>query len=437
MCFPGRANTELAATAKPSFAETFSTKTGGADEGLNPRYWYIHGRPYDLTEWMDDHPGGSVIIKASRGTDCTVLFETYHAASLRSEWITTLLQRYAVEGVPCKSLDPAWTETPFYDDLRQVVQAYRMEHGTIKATKASVAWYAVWGVVHYCALAAWLAGPGDQWVSWAVSVVLAVSMWFWCADLLHHGTHYALCKSSRLSRWIGMAGGWMFCLPHTWTRQHVTGHHVHTNENAHDPDLYHFLRAYDVAPWPSTHKVEKLGWWWHIAPVFTQFVPPSVCTFDLLSDGHWVGVSEQISWYEGEQFTMGAVWVWYLAAWATVGYLHGVLWAVVPSLLCGCIYYCFSQSFAIPRTDEWAVREMTTSQGDYAYDSWLWNKLSIGLNNQTMHHLFPSIHPSHFPALSKPFYKVFRKHDLPLDCWKRTYWHALEDHCSWIRHLNP
>ena len=43
-----------------------------------PGIWRIHGRDYDLTSFVDKHPGGAFLILLGKGTDCTVLFETYH-----------------------------------------------------------------------------------------------------------------------------------------------------------------------------------------------------------------------------------------------------------------------------------------------------------------------------------------------------------------------
>ena len=92
-------------------------------------------------------------------------------------------------------------------------------------------------------------------------------------------------------------------------------------------------------------------------------------------------------------------------------------------------------SFETPRTKEWAVAQITAcqarhrhsdrhtrdgrssrsrraraSQGDYGYYSHWSSLLSIGLNNQTLHHLFPSVHAAHYPALSELVKPVLIKH---------------------------
>ena len=35
----------------------------------------LHGVVYDLTSFVDEHPGGAYMILLGKGTDCTLLFE--------------------------------------------------------------------------------------------------------------------------------------------------------------------------------------------------------------------------------------------------------------------------------------------------------------------------------------------------------------------------
>lgn len=40
--------------------------------------WTIHGKDYDLSDFVERHPGGKEAILLGRGRDCTALFESYH-----------------------------------------------------------------------------------------------------------------------------------------------------------------------------------------------------------------------------------------------------------------------------------------------------------------------------------------------------------------------
>ena len=43
--------------------------------------WYLFGKTYDLTDFMDDHPGGRTILEVTNNHshDITPMFESYHA----------------------------------------------------------------------------------------------------------------------------------------------------------------------------------------------------------------------------------------------------------------------------------------------------------------------------------------------------------------------
>ena len=47
--------------------------------------WTIYGNKYDLTEFIDKHPGGKdILVKTKDMGDVTPLFETYHDFSNKS-----------------------------------------------------------------------------------------------------------------------------------------------------------------------------------------------------------------------------------------------------------------------------------------------------------------------------------------------------------------
>eukprot|EP00756_Hemistasia_phaeocysticola_P034034 Hpha_TRINITY_DN16501_c2_g13::TRINITY_DN16501_c2_g13_i1::g.137222::m.137222 len=63
------------------------------------RLWTIHGRKYDLTDFMDSHPGGSWPLELMRGSDCTVMFEVYHVFVTR-EHMEKRMAPYEVKASP-------------------------------------------------------------------------------------------------------------------------------------------------------------------------------------------------------------------------------------------------------------------------------------------------------------------------------------------------
>jgi cytochrome b involved in lipid metabolism len=49
------------------------------------KIWWIHGNGYDLSRFVERHPGGKEAILLGRGRDCTALFESYHIFS-KDHW---------------------------------------------------------------------------------------------------------------------------------------------------------------------------------------------------------------------------------------------------------------------------------------------------------------------------------------------------------------
>lgn len=45
--------------------------------------WWIHGKGYDLDEFVNRHPGGKEAILLGKGRDCSALVESYHPFSSR------------------------------------------------------------------------------------------------------------------------------------------------------------------------------------------------------------------------------------------------------------------------------------------------------------------------------------------------------------------
>ena len=194
--------------------------------------WTIRGNCYDLTDWYDSHPGGRHLLEISRGTDCTELFESYHAASLKELYITSKLADYLVKD----NRDPAsvGNKSPVYEDLKAVVRDYRREYG-IKATDdwSMIAWYGMVCVVHVITWFSWFQGAAST----MMITLQIITQMQWCASITHDGCHYALTTSPWWNEWFATnATGPFFVLRSTWIRQHVIGHHVHTNVSKRDPD---------------------------------------------------------------------------------------------------------------------------------------------------------------------------------------------------------
>ena len=62
---------------------------------------------------------------------------------------------------------------------------------------------------------------------------------------------------------------------------------------------------------------------------------------------------------------------------------------------------------------------------------------STGLCNQSLHHVFPTVHPCHYRALSVLLKPVFEEHGLPMTGWTHSYWDSLQMHIDHLCAVNP
>jgi len=74
---------------------------------LSSNYWIIHGRYYDLTDFVYRHPGGAEALLLVQGRDGTALFESYHPFT-RSQ-AQSVLNKYEVTCEPRASTLPTST----------------------------------------------------------------------------------------------------------------------------------------------------------------------------------------------------------------------------------------------------------------------------------------------------------------------------------------
>jgi fatty acid desaturase len=122
---------------------------------------------------------------------------------------------------------------------------------------------------------------------------------------------------------------------------------------------------------------------------------------------------------------------------------YGPVHTLSPFAVCGALFYVFSQishvnDASFPRRNDkprWAHAQAESARGDYSQNSYAWGVFSIGLNNQTMHHLFPTVHYCHYPSLQKLLHPVFKIHKLPTPT-PQTFAESVRSHFAFLRKLN-
>merc|ERR1712003_556892 len=119
---------------------------------------------------------------------------------------------------------------------------------------------------------------------------------------------------------------------------------------------------------------------------------------------------------------------------------HGLLAGLLPMMVSSVLFYTFTQishaneASGVPSTgmpSEWVVAQVWASRGDYAYDSVLWMLITSGVNLQTVHHVFPSVHWAHYRSIWRILVRVAEDESHP-----RTFLDSIRDHVNFISKIN-
>lgn len=392
------------------------------------QYWFIHGTRYDLRPFMDKHPAGKLPLELTQGRECTELFESYHSLCKRPR---KMLRRFEVtdveRGCPHAESPFEWDETPFFDDLRARVRAYFKEQPRHAHKTPKAAWLllGLWTGLAGASFVAWFLGY------WWSLLALPVLYWLGASSLMHSGGHFALSTRPWVNR-LGSLLGSVHVAPITWHLQHNIGHHAFTNIAGKDPDLNHFQHIGEPVPGfrlsPEQPWLKKYVWHrWAMAAqsLMTTMGPSLLNTPQYIIDGEMAKAVPYLFHSRakvalhilGRLAVIGVCFVlpfFLFAPWKALAF------AVVPLSIHGLLYFAFSQvshvnPACVPNMaerGEWAAHQVGTCH-DYSTKSRFWNILSIGLNNQVVHHLFPQVAPWHYPALSAIVAHTCAQHGTP------------------------
>jgi cytochrome b involved in lipid metabolism len=74
----GSGSSVSSASSDTSYSDTSSASSSSKTSSTTTSLWWVHGKGYDLEEFVERHPGGVEAILLGKGRDCTALVESYH-----------------------------------------------------------------------------------------------------------------------------------------------------------------------------------------------------------------------------------------------------------------------------------------------------------------------------------------------------------------------
>ncbi|KJE95754.1 delta-5 fatty acid desaturase [Capsaspora owczarzaki ATCC 30864] len=440
----------MPAAASASGSRTFTWEEVAKHNTPNDLYVSIRGKVYDITPFLNRHPGGVDALLTSAGRDVTQVFEMYHALDNSKN-----LTKFYIGDLVTNELPVFPEPSPFFVAIKQRVADYFVQ------TKQDPKW-APWMFVRYfwilfTVIASWY---GQLFVfrdNTPVQILLAFAQGMACALIglmpMHDASHFSITRNQTVWRVLGAThdifNGASFLV---WLYQHMLGHHPYTNIDGADPDIVtgekDVRRIKTTQPWYSFYYNQHV-----YVPMLYAFlgvktrVQDVSIMFTLRKNG--AIRTNELSDYHFKIFVAGkALFVLHRIVLPLVllpTWKFFLLFAVTDMVSSYWLALTFQANHVVDTVDwplpdkdgrinqDWAEMQICTTQ-DYAHDSWFWNFFAGALNHQTTHHLFPGVSQYYYPEISPIVAKTAKEFGLPYN-YKATFLEALGTHVGHLRNL--
>ena len=395
----------------------------------------IESRCYDITKYVDVHPGGWLPLQNMAGKDCTDAFANYHPASVYEK----LLPRFYI-GYVTDTLD-SLEFTKGHREIRQEL----LRRGLFETNEyyyyLKITWLLLlWVASVYCTLL-----PDSPSLHKLGAVLMAI-FWQQLAFVGHDVGHNAISHKKWKDTFIGVLLGNTFGgISLGWWKRSHNVHHIVCNSIEHDPDIQHmpiFAVTDDIFDKDKLRKAgvydeKKKGFW---TSYHDHFISADFASSLLVSYQHWlfypimavarfnlyiqgwifcIMAWKQDAWYakryQALEFgTLTTFLVWMVCLVMSLPSNERLSWLLISHSIAGILHVQICLSHFTMDTyhghayndvkDEWFTMQCVTTMNVDTYRCM--DFIHGGLQFQIEHHLFPRL-PRHnlreARALVKPF----------------------------------
>lgn len=398
--------------------------------------WNLYGRQYDLSSFIEEHPGGPDILLNTKGErDITVLFETYHAFSNKGK-IKQILQKYEI--INDRTVVGETYNFTNYDKLLEKVKETFTDRESIKSTPfrnilvlLTTGVYAVsfYNMIYSSLLI-------TQYLCAMIAGVTYMSLGF---IVMHDASHYGYSIYPSRNIWLSKIwNSWGLWNCDIWFYHHVYNHHSFTGVENEDPDLYHLrpfarkLKTDTRIPSYFLSIQDKL------APIVLFCIP-----------GEYFGQAMVyiLASFKGRIFKIPLPEKSYYDAIDILLIsckLYGL--SCMPYSVIACYFISLNISYSIniiPDHDtfessvenhytgnDWCKMQICNS-GNFLNDNFIWTHVFGSINYQIEHHLFPNMSSVHYPTIA-PIVREFCKENNIEYVHHATLWSAYKSFIKMI-----
>ncbi|XP_064402409.1 uncharacterized protein LOC135348160 [Halichondria panicea] len=370
------------------------------------------GKVYDVSSFVAQHPGGMDQILMGAGRDITQLFDSYH----KYDTAAKVLDKYYVGELVDNELPVFPKEGQFYCTVKKRVADYMKKHQL--DPKRDYWTFLKYIILFVSLLLSWYAAMSMEYGY--TSLVLFTFIWGVLSALVgltcwHDASHFTITHKPWVWKVVmAMCDAINGASSYIWCYQHTFGHHVYTNINEADPDVFldkttAIWRISSGQKWLDRYAYQHvympllytlLAVKMRLQDFYTIYIlQKSSIRLNPLSVSQWTtfGVGKAV------HFTMRFIIPCFYMTFGKLVVMN-ILYDVILGFWMAQLTQVnhVNEEVEWPQADtdnvihkEWAEMQVRTTR-DYCTDSWVWHFLSGALNHQTAHHLFPGVLQCHY-----------------------------------------
>lgn len=415
-----------------------SSKIGEESAPHKHALWCIHNKYYDLTKFIDHHPGGREVLLRTQGErDLSAMFETYHAFS-DIESIKKSLQKYEVAHDPIDQKNGAGGKNVLYDFTKyhELVAEVKKIYPNRASIKATPFWVLI-NIINFALYVIFYYYMVKERVLWKSCVLGALASTAWMSNvfnMLHDGSHFGISIYPFVNIFANnLWNSWSLWNGKIWFLHHVYYHHSFTSLENLDPDVYH------LRPFARKTKSDPT-----IAPFFLKHQQHLIAIFLFLLPGQFYGqgISYVIASFRRKLWKMAFPKMRMyqpldilVSSISLAVMIYGFMYCVsILPMLCFMVgnnlFYALN---IIPDHDtyesnienhyignDWLVQQIRNS-ANFVNDNKFWTHAFGGINYQIEHHLFPNMSNAHLPTIKPIVMKFCEANHIPYVHHKTMY----------------
>ncbi len=221
------------------------------------KLWYLDGRWYDFSKFIDQHPGGKKAITLGRGTDSTSLFKCYHT-SFSLEHLQKYEVREPITDAPYANLF-SYAPEGFFNTVRNKVYS-SIKQNSFNSKSGALDWLLL-SIHLFLYIIAFIKGVIEG--SFFYLIAFGTLRGLLYTRPLHAASHYELHESPRVNEWVSILCSCLASsVPAHWSPQHVRDHHCFPNIYPIDNDSAYPVKVIFTGmkkPWWTRYQQGALG----------------------------------------------------------------------------------------------------------------------------------------------------------------------------------